>query len=324
MTSLTRHRWWSLLAVLMLALPLASAGCGNPKRDRGKRRERAAARRSEATGTPLQVAIQRGVFSVDEANGQRAMEARPESTEGLVNTGGSASGPVTFTRVSCKLFKNGRPDLDLVAPKAVWKDEALTTDSGADVVSADGTWKAHAKRAVWKDQVLRMFEVTATLFKQGRPDVNLSAPEVYTRENQLVADKTAHAESPDRVARMDARIAVWTRTTAHLHLEQAVGQKWEGGKQTFDAEGSRAEYQNDVLTLPAGGRGRRLDNGSTVRADRVRWHRTSGKLEADGRVQLDTPEHRIVGARFVGNTTLENGRFSGRPRPRVYLKQPPG
>ena len=108
-----------------------------------------------------------------------------------------------------------------------------------------------------------------------------------------------------------------------LLLIHATGGQYEAGKQTVAAEGPRADYQNDWLTLPATGMARRLDDGSSVRAEKVRWNRVTAQAMADGNVRLQTPDMWIAGQHFVGNTNLKKGRLTGgRPRMRFLRRKP--
>jgi hypothetical protein len=301
------------LPFALCGLLLLAGGCARPKQS-GQRDPRAN-QKDEQRAT---IELPKGArFVVQDRTGQLVMEAYSDRSVGAVAPGEEGKGPVTFTNPRCTMYKNGKPEMRITGPEAVWRDNRLYADKGAHVETVDGTVKSDSRHAVWADQVVTMTGATALLFKDGQLKVKLSAPEAVAREDLLVAEKTGHAESPDGLLKLDAKKATWKRSEGRLILENATSQQWEKGKQVTAAEGPRVEYQDDWMVLPATGMARRLEDGSTVRADRVRWNRVTAQLEATGHVRLESPGWLLEGEKFEGNTDLQKGRLTGRPHGRL-------
>jgi hypothetical protein len=304
------------IALLALVLAFAAGGCGR------KRRSPAQTPQTKPPETQIQVQMTEAKFTVEDGQGRLLMVAKPKRSVGVVSGSGSPEkGPITFTEPDCTMYKEGKPEMIIRAPEAVWQDGRLTASKGAHIEMVDGSMKADAQRAQWENQVITMYQMAALLSKNGQPQLRLTAPEAVAKGDLLSAEKTMHAETPDGVTRLDARKAVWDRKSSRLTMQEANGQQFEKGKQTVAAQGSRVEYQDHWLTLPAGGMARRLLDKTAVRADHIRWNQTTGQVEAAGHVVLEAPQMRAEGAKFVGNTTLKKGRLTGRPRMHIYRRR---
>src|SRR5262249_14005025 len=140
------------------------------------------------------------------------------------------------------------------------------------------------------------------------------------RGDEILTPKTVHAETPDGTMKLDAQKAVCNRTTARLVLDQAVGAQVEQGKETGVGPGPQGGDQNDLLGVPARGSARRLDDGSTVSAETIRWNQKTARLEATGKVRLETAGMWLEGGRFVGNTSLKKGRMTGKPHGQIHQR----
>jgi hypothetical protein len=211
--------------------------------------------------SPLLVQGSQGnTLTINDAQGQRMLEAQVEKFEGIVQPGAGIQGPVKFQKAKCKLFQAGKPQWNMVAPEAVW----------------DG--------------------------------------------KQLVTNKTAHAVSADEKTVLDARTAVWTATTAQMSLQDAKLQQMKQGRVDFTAEGPKAEVADQVVHMGAGATAHNA-GGQQLKADRVHWHLPTGKLEADGHVQILDAGMEVSGQRLKADTKLRRGRLSGGTR--VHLKRMP-
>jgi hypothetical protein len=312
----SRPRWaLAVLAGVVLGIALLP-GCAKQKRGNSRRNKPAT-----KGGEPMQAEIKKGHFIVEEQDGTPVMNATADKTVGLVQPGADSNGPVTFTNVDAWMYKNGRKDARIQAPTAVWQNGQLRADQTAHVETADGKMKADAARALWAEQVTTMWTTSALMYEKGQLKARVTAPEAYYKDDQLFCDKTAHAETPDGKMKLDAQKAVYHQPTAKLMLTTVTGRQYEAGKPVMQAQGPQAEFQNDVLVLPATGLARRLDDGSTISAKVVRWNRATGKIDATGDVRFNTPSARGVGQRFLGSSTLKKGTLSGRPRPRVIIRR---
>lgn len=244
--------------VLLLSVALSAVGCRSRRemvRDGVKtqvRRELRKAKKNPSLST-LRVTGDRNSFAVMDEQGRPLLEARVERIDGAVRPDQGIQGPVMMRRAKCRLYQQGKPQLDLEAPEATWDGE------------------------------------------------------------RLVAGKTAHGKTADGKMVLDAKTAAWTATGGLLALEGARLDSLEKGKPTFTAEAARAEVAGTVITMPAGAVGRNPE-GQQLRADRVRWYRDTGKLEATGNVVVSDRETRVSGERLQADTRLKKGRFSGGTR----------
>src|SRR5262245_1652527 len=162
-------------AVLLLGL----AGCKRP------RWAAPAGKAAKEKDPGLSVEIKGPRFVVQDRFGVPVMIATSKSSGGQISQGTDQDGPITFTDPDCMLYRNGKEDMRLTAPTAVWRDGKLFAGSGAHVEMVDGSLKADAQRAVWDKKAVTMDHATAALSKDGQLQVRLSAPEATIREDQL-------------------------------------------------------------------------------------------------------------------------------------------
>jgi hypothetical protein len=247
-------------AVLCLTAALAVSGC----RSRGGatqqvkeqiKKQISKAGKEQATST-LKVTGERNSFTVDDEKGRKLLEAKVEHVEGAMRPDKGIEGPVRMKQVKARLYQEGKPQLDLVAPEATW----------------DGV--------------------------------------------KLLAEKTAHGTTPDGETVIDAQKAVWTAGNGALDLDAARLTSLEKGKTTFTAEAAKARVLGDVITMPAGATGTSAE-GKRLKANHVRWFRESGKLEANGNVVVSDQSTEVSGQRLSADTRLNKGRFSGNTRVRA-------
>src|SRR5262249_48260887 len=203
------------------------------------------------------------------------------------------------TNADCMLYKDGKEHMRIITPQAVWQNGHLTADHTARLESADGTMKADAERATWFQQVTTMYQTHATMYQKGEKKVVITAPEAIQKDDQVIANKTAHAESPDGLMKLDGQTAVYNQTSGLLHMTDTHGQQYKNGKVYYTAEGPVADYQNDILTMPTGGLARRVDDGGTVRGDVVHWNHATGAVDATGHVRIDSPDMTATAVKFV-------------------------
>jgi len=239
---------------------LTAAGCGGRAAVRQHVREKikqeiGKAGKEQASST-LSVSGDRNSFVVDNEKGQRILEAKVERIDGAMRPDQGIQGPVLMKKVKCRLFQQGKPQLDLVAPEATW----------------DGV--------------------------------------------KLLAGKTAHGTTPDGDTVIDAQKAIWTAAGGALDLEGATVVSLERGKPTFTAQAAKANVDGDIVTMPAGATGNNPE-GKRLQANHVRWFRDSGKLEANGDVMVADKDTEVSGQRLTANTKLKKGRFTGKTRVRA-------
>lgn len=163
------------------------------------------------------------------------------------------------------------------------------------------------------DGPVKFLKADCRLFKEGVRQLDLQAPEAVWDGVNLVAEKTAHAVTPDGNTIIDSQKATWTAASGNLDLETAKVQRLKGGKLEFTADGPKALVANQVVTMPAGGTGRNAA-GQVMRADHVRWHTKTENVEARGNVVVTDAGTRASGQRLVANTQLKRGRLSGGAR----------
>ncbi|MBI3912253.1 MAG: LPS export ABC transporter periplasmic protein LptC [Armatimonadetes bacterium] len=168
---------------------------------------------------------------------------------------------------------------------------------------------------------VRMANVRARLFKEGHPQLVVTAPAAIWESGLLRAEQSVHLESVDGKTLLDGERGVWTAKTGGLVLEQARCRTLSGGKEDMRAEGPRAEYLDGVVTMPAGVRAFRPAEGSEARAQRGRWNTATGEMNAWGKVVFTNRAGRRVRAdeaRWLTRAQRINARGS------VYLESPEG
>lgn len=249
-----------ICGLLVVAGVVGLAGC----RSRGGasqqvkdqiKRQISKAGKEQATST-LKVTGDRNSFAVDDEKGRRLLEAKVQHVEGAMRPDQGIQGPVLMKQVKARLYQEGKPQLDLVAPEATW----------------DGL--------------------------------------------RLLAGKTAHGTTPDGETVIDAQKAIWTAGNGALDLDDAKLASLEKGKTTFTAQAAKAKVLGDVITMPAGAVGTNPE-GKRLKANHVRWFRSSGKLEANGNVVVADKDTEVSGQRLSADTRLQKGRFSGNTRVRA-------
>jgi lipopolysaccharide export system protein LptA len=104
--------------------------------------------REQASST-LTVTGDRNSFNVDNEKGQRLLEAKVEHVEGAMRPDQGLQGPVQMRKVSCRLFQNGKHQLDLTAPEATWDGVKLLAGKTAHGVTPNGDTVIDAQKAVW-------------------------------------------------------------------------------------------------------------------------------------------------------------------------------
>jgi hypothetical protein len=157
---------------------------------------------------------------------------------------------------------------------------------------------------------VKLIQVKALLYEQGRPQMDLITPEATWDGKQLVTQKAARAVTTDKETVIDARKAIWTAASGHMDLETANLQSLKNGKTDFTAEAPKAFVTGDVVTMPAGAAGRNPE-GQQLRANHMRWNLKTGNLEAQGNVTITEEGTRVTGQRLSSNTKLKRGRLTG-------------
>jgi hypothetical protein len=254
-----------LYPALGAGLCLASvvlAGCGGRPRKAsqplaGRLREQLAARKADERGS-LSVKGTGNTFVVESPKGLRILEAQVETMGGTVMPSSGLEGPVRMLKARCKLFQDGKPQMELESPEATWDGKHLTSDKPTHAVTSDGTTV------------------------------------------------------------IDSQKTVWTAETGHLALEQTKLQALKGGQPDFTAEAPKAEVHRQVATMPSGAVGRN-PSGQQLKADRMRWHMDSSRLEADGNVEVIDEGTRITGDHLAADTKLKKGLVTGNTR--IHMKR---
>jgi hypothetical protein len=233
-----------------------SSGGGASQQVTTKIKEQVAKAGRKQAASTVEVSGEGNSFMVDDEKGRRLIEAKVERVDGAMRPDQGMQGPVLMKKLKCRLFQDGKPQLDLVAPEATW----------------DG--------------------------------------------KELRAEKTAHGTTPDGTTVIDAQKAIWTAKGGGLALDGAKLKALKKGQETFVADAPKATVIGDLITMPAGAEGRNPE-GKRLQANHVRWHRESGRLEANGNVLVADKDTEVTGQRLQADTKLQKGRFSGNTRVRA-------
>ena len=243
-------------AALLALTAVTVSGCGRkpgPSPVSKEIQEKLREGKEKVAAAPLTVRSDGSSFAIDDDKGRRLLDAKVGSMEGTVVPGTGIQGPVKLLKVKSRLYQEGKPQIDLQAPEAVW----------------DG--------------------------------------------KQLIATKTAHAVTADKKMIIDSQKATWTAATGELELETAKLQGMKNGKLDFTAEGAKAHVKDRLVTIPAGAKARNPE-GKQLTANSVRWNMDTSRLEANGSVAVTDGETTVSGQRLVADTKLGKGRMSGGTR----------
>src|SRR5437016_2031530 len=98
-------------------------------------------------------------FEIDDNQGNRVMDATSRSAGGTITPGKGkgpqavGNGPFEMAAPDCLMYKKGKPDLRITAPRAVWKDAVLTAEGGVHLDTIDGGLKAVCDHATWANEI---------------------------------------------------------------------------------------------------------------------------------------------------------------------------
>ncbi|HTE21405.1 MAG TPA: hypothetical protein VK689_23830, partial [Armatimonadota bacterium] len=143
----------ALTAAVLTAVVLAPlGGCArkaNPESGNlSKRLQRKLNRRKDDT-PPLSIVMSGNSLQVEDAKGLRVLDAKVEKMDGKVTTGKGIDGPVRFKVAKCRLYKDGKPQLNLDAPEAVWDGKQLIAEKAVHAVTPEGDRVMDATRSIW-------------------------------------------------------------------------------------------------------------------------------------------------------------------------------
>lgn len=209
----------------------------------------------------------------------------------------------------------------------------VTVESGHFVVDApDGTRLIEVSAEDMDTDVsqsgeiqgtVAMRQVNSVLYRAGKPQLVLTAPDATWDGEQLVAPTSSHGERVDGLAVLDGKRTVWTAKTRRLEMLTARAQQFKDGKLGFTANAPRMIMLGDVITMPDGAVGMNAE-GMRMQARRATWNLKTGVLEASGDVRVTSPKMRLTGNRLRSNTRLRRLRMSGNARGTLYRQRKPG
>jgi hypothetical protein len=213
-----------LTAALACGLPLL-AGCGRPAVppqavSGAVQRE---LRQREKEAAPLDVETRGGAFSVDDEKGRRLIEAKVGKMTGSVRAGVGLHGPVRLETVECRLFQDGKPQMTLKTPAAVWDGKQLVSDKTVHAVTTDGRTVIDARKATWTAEGGRLLLERAKLqgMKGGKVDFTAEGP----RADVLNGIVTMPAGGTGRSAegqQLTAGHVRWNLDTSRLEAHRSV------------------------------------------------------------------------------------------------------
>lgn len=226
-SSLTPRR--VLTVACLLVGPSLLVGCGGGKREKGSTRDLAREIRRQGKGDPKKqaekpvepptftVSATGNKFTVDDQRGHHIIEAQVEKVDGAFQPGKGQQGLVKLNRVKCRLYQQGKPQMDMQAPFATWDGEQLVADRTAHAVTVDGQTIVDAQHAVWTSDTgaLDLRQAKVQGMKQGKLD--------FTAEGRVarVVGPTVTVPSGGRAwnplgQQVEADRIVWQRETGKL------------------------------------------------------------------------------------------------------------
>src|SRR5687768_15961958 len=104
---------------------------------------------------------------------------------------------------------------------------------------------------MWRDQTIqgavRMQGAKCRVFTDGKPQLDLEAPEATWDGKVLRTQKATHGVTADGETVIDAQSAVWTANGGELALVNAKLQSLQKGKPSFTVDASKASVNGDII-----------------------------------------------------------------------------
>ena len=241
----------ALLAAGLALLP----GCGarrDKSEDAAERPLRRLRRAAEKELSGIKFAANKNSFRVSDRNGQRLLEAKVDRMEGGFQPGGAMNQPIRFKKAKCLLFQEGKPNMHLESPEAVWDGKQLVTDKTAHAVTADGATVMDAQKAVWTADTAHLQLETAKLtsLKKGKTEFVTDAPKALVVNHVATMPDGAVARNP-RGQQLTADHMRWHLKTQKLEANGNVvvtekGKRVSGDRLVSDTRLKRGRFSGNT------------------------------------------------------------------------------
>jgi lipopolysaccharide export system protein LptA len=188
-------------------------------------------------------------FKVQDEKGRQLLEARVEKVDGTFKPGVGLQGPVKLRMAKCRLFQQGKPQLNLDSPEAFWDGERLTTDKTAHAVTADGEMVLDAQKAVWTADTGHLDLETAKVEarKAGKTDFTAEAPKAKVVEKLVTMPAGAAGRNPEG-QQLTANHVRWHLDSGKLEANGNVVVLGEGARATGQRLTADTRLQRGRLT----------------------------------------------------------------------------
>lgn len=237
-----RALWVCVPAALLLV-----SGCGGKGKESGsgpdlarelKREVQKKAKEAGKKYIPptFKISANENKFNIDDEKGKPIIQADVVKVEGAFTPGKGAEGPVKLTTIKCRLYQQGKPQMDFQAPFATWDGKQLVADRTAHAVTSDGETIVDAQRAVWTASTghLDLTQAKVQGMKQGKMDFTAEGRVAHVRGSVVNVPSGGQARN-SQGQQMRADRIVWQRqsgkveATGHVTLTDAdtviTGQK---------------------------------------------------------------------------------------------------
>lgn len=221
-----------LLAALPVALLLV-AGCGGKDKgaagpDLARELKRQVQKKAKAEGEKyvpptFKLSANDNKFNIDDEKGTPIIQADVAKVEGAFTPGKGPEGPVKLTTVKCRLYQQGKPQMDFQAPFATWDGKQLVADRTAHAVTADGKTVVDAQRAVWTASTghLDLQQAKVQGMKQGKLDFTAEGRVAHVRGPVVNLPSGGRGQNSEG-QRLQADRVVWQRETGKLEANGHV------------------------------------------------------------------------------------------------------
>ncbi len=214
----------------LLLLSVAAVGCGGGKREGGAQPDLAREIRRQVKGDEknkpgekpvvpptFKVSATGNKFTIDDRQGRRLIEAQVEKVDGTFQPGKGQQGVVKFAQAKCRLFQQGKPQMDMQAPFATWDGERLVADRTAHAVTSDGQTVVDAQHAVWTSDTgaLDLRQAKVQGLKQGKLDFTAEGRVARVLGPTVTVPSGGKAWNP-LGQQVEADRIVWQRETGKL------------------------------------------------------------------------------------------------------------
>jgi len=209
-----------------LGVAALAAGCGKrlaPPANMTAVIKKQIEKEAEKAKAPVTVQATGNSFTIDDAQGRRLLEAKVHKLDGTVDLEKGLQVPIKLQQAKCRLFRGGKPQMDLESPTAIWDGKQLIADKSAHAVTSDKQTIIDSGKAVWTADTghLALDNAKLQAKRQGKLDFTAEGPKALVAE-QLVTMPAGGAGRNPEGQQLTADHVRWRMDTGKLEADGNV------------------------------------------------------------------------------------------------------